>query len=126
MSKVRCSSIKGLNVPASGPEINLNKFSHGQPLDLDSANITTGTLTISNVQITTCNSTTLNATNVVAKDRGQITFNGDELLVPTGTDADRPSSPTLGSIRCNTTLTKMEMYTANGGGVGVAGWEVLG
>lgn len=123
MSKVRCSSIKGLNVPASGPEINLNKFSHGQPLDLDGANITTGTLTLNTVTFTTSTSTTMNATNVVAKDRGQINLNGDELLIPTGDTASRPSSPAFGSIRVNSELNQVEMYTNKGG---TPQWEKLG
>ena len=89
MSKVRCSSIKGLNVPASGPEINLNRFSHGQPLDMGGCNITTGTLTINNVRITTCNSTTLNATNVICTGGDVDLSTGDQLIMPNGNSAVR-------------------------------------
>ena len=110
MSKVRCTSIKGLGVPANGPEINLNKFSHGQPLDLDGSAITANTLTLSNVNFTTSTSTTMNATNVVAKDRGQMNFNGSELLIPVGTQAERPANPEYGTFRINTDPVQIEMW----------------
>lgn len=123
MSKLRCSSIKGLNVPANGPEINMNKFSHGQPLDLGGANISTGSLTISNVTIGTSTTTTMNATNLVAEGRGQINLNGSILEIPAGTDAERPSSPVFGMMRVNTTQGIVEMYTNKGG---TPQWEKLG
>ena len=122
MSKVRCTSIKGLGVPANGPEINLNKFSHGQPLDLDGSAITANTLTLSNVNFTTSTSATMNATNVVAKDRGQMNFNGSELLVPTS--ATRPTNPVLGSFRVNTNPVQIEMYVDDP--VTGIGWKKLG
>ena len=99
MSKVRCSSIKGLNVPASGPEINLNRFSHGQPLDMGGCNITTGTLTINNVRITTCNSTTLNATNVICTGGDVDLGNGDQLIMPNGNSAGRAGGGSPSSRR---------------------------
>ena len=122
MSKVRASSIKGLGVADGGPFIDLNKFSHGQPLDMGNSNITTGVLTITTVNITTATTTTLNAATMVVN--GNVNLNGDELLVPTGTTAERPSSPNLGSLRVNSELGQVEMYT-NQGGLG-NGWEKLG
>ena len=124
MSKVRASSIKGLGVASNGPFIDLDKFSHGQPLDMGGSNITTGVLTISTVNITTCTSTTLNATNLTATNNGQINLNGDELLIPTGTTAERPTTNLFGNMRVNSELGQVEMYT-NQGGTG-AGWEKLG
>ena len=123
MSKLRCSSIKGLNVAANGPEINMNKFSHGQPLDLGGANINTGSLTISNVSIGTATTTTINATNITTTGRGQINLNGPLLEIPAGTDAERPSSPVFGMMRVNTTQGIVEMYTNKSG---TPQWEKLG
>ncbi|AIX17256.1 sericin 1 precursor-like protein [Synechococcus phage ACG-2014b] len=124
MSKVRCTSIKGLGVAASGPEINLNKFSHGQPLDLQNIGITASVLTLANCNFTTSTSTTMNATNVVAKGRGQMNFNGTELLIPTGTTAERPTTGLqFGSIRVNSELGQVEMYTNK---QGTPQWEKLG
>ena len=125
MSKVRCSSIKGLNVPASGPEINLNRFSHGQPLDMGGCNITTGSLTINNVRITTCNSTTLNATNVICTGGDVDLSTGDQLIMPNGNTAGRAGggTPSFGSMYVNTELDIIEMYTNP---QGVPGWEKLG
>ena len=125
MSKVRCSSIKGLNVPASGPELNFNRFSHGQPLDMGGCNITTGTLTINNVRITTCNSTTLNATNVICTGGDVDLGNGDQLIMPTGNSAGRAGggSPSFGSMYVNTELDIIEMYTNK---QGTPQWEKLG
>jgi hypothetical protein len=117
MSKVRCSSIKGLGVPTNGPEINLNKFSHGQPLDLGGSNITTGTLTISNVKITTCNSTTLNVATFNGVNQGTITFPtaGDAVMkIPNGTNANRPASPKTGSLRISTTDVAVQLYDGTG------------
>jgi len=123
MSKVRCSSIKGLSVPDGGPEINMNKFDHGQPLDLGNANVTGNNLTLSNVTIGTSTCTTINATNIVAENTGEINLNGDELLLPTGTTAERPSNPTFGSIRVNSEIPAVEMYTNKSG---TPQWEKLG
>lgn len=124
MSKVRCSSIKGLNVASNGPEINLNKFSHGQPLDLDGASIVIGNLTLGNCNFTTSTCTTMNATNVVANGRGQMNFNGAELLLPVGTTAERPASPQYGSFRINSELNQIEMYVNDP--VDGIGWKKLG
>lgn len=113
MSKVRCSSIKGLGVPANGPEINLNKFSHGQPLDMGGCNITTGTLTINNVKITTCNSTTLNVGTFNGLTGGAANFPtaGDAVFkIPNGTNANRPANPKTGSLRISTDDAKVQMY----------------
>ena len=113
MSKVRCSSIKGLNVPANGPEINLNRFSHGQPLDMGGCNITTGTLTINNVRITTCNSTTLNVGTFNGLTGGAANFPtaGDAVFkIPNGTNANRPASPKVGSLRISTDDVAVQMY----------------
>ena len=123
MSKVRASSIKGLGVASNGPFIDLDKFSHGQPLDMGSSNITTGVLTITRVNITTATTTTVNATNMVVSG-GAVNLNGDELLIPTGTTAERPSTPLLGSFRVNSELGQVEMYTNQGGSGN--GWEKLG
>ena len=111
MSKVRCSSIKGLNVPASGPEINLNRFSHGQPLDMGGCNITTGSLTINNVRITTCGNVDLST--------------GDQLIMPNGNSAGRAGggTPSFGSMYVNTELDIIEMYTNK---QGTPQWEKLG
>lgn len=123
MSKVRCSSIKGLGVPDGGPEINLNEFDHGQPLDLGNVNVSGNNLTLSNVTIGTSTCTTMNATNLVAENTGEINLNGDELLIPTGTTAERPSSPHFGMIRVNSEIPAVEMYTNKGG---TPQWEKLG
>lgn len=123
MSKVRCSSIKGLNVASNGPEINMNDFDHGKPLDLGNVNVSGNNLTLSNVTIGTSTTTTMNATNIVANGRGQINLNGSTITVPTGTEAERPSNPAFGSIRCNTTVPQMEMYTNK---QGTPQWEKLG
>jgi hypothetical protein len=124
MSKVRCTSIKGLGVAAGGPEINLNKFSHGQPLDLQGIAVTASVLTLANCKFTTSTCTTMNATNVVATGRGQINLNGSELLIPTGTTAERPTTGLeFGSIRVNTELGQVEMYTNK---QGTPQWEKLG
>jgi hypothetical protein len=80
-------------------------------------------LTITRVNITTATTTTINATNMVVSG-GSVNLNGDELLIPTGTTAERPGSPLLGSLRVNSELGQVEMYT-NQGGLG-DGWEKLG
>lgn len=43
------------------------------------------------------------------------TFTGDDgIVVPKGTTAERPVSPTVGEVRFNTTLDQLEQYTADG------------
>ena len=76
-------------------------------------NITTGTLTINNVRITTCNSTTLNATNVICTGGDVDLGNGDQLIMPNGNSAGRAGggSPSFGSMYVNTELDIIEMYT---------------
>lgn len=123
MSKVRCSSIKGLNVASNGPEINMNEFDHGKPLDLGNVNVSGNNLTLSNVNIGTSTTTTMNATNIVATGRGDINLNGATLRIPTGTSAERPTSPAFGSLRVNSELGQVEMYTNK---QGTPQWEKLG
>ena len=42
------------------------------------------------------------------------TFTGDDgIVVPKGTTAERPVSPTVGEVRFNTTLDQLEQYTAD-------------
>ena len=124
MSIVRATSIKGINVPANGPEINLNKFNHGSPLDFAGTSISGASMTIGTLNSTTQNTTTCNATNITTTGRGNINLNGSTLIVPTGTQAERPTSPALGSIRCNTDVPQMEMYVNSP--VNGLGWEKLG
>ena len=123
MSVVRATSIKGLGVPEGGPEINLNKFNHGSPLDLAGTNLTGSTITVDTLHSTTQNTGTCNATNIFATGKGEINLNGDELLLPTGTTAERPSSPHFGMIRINTDGPQVEMYTNKNG---TPQWEKLG
>jgi hypothetical protein len=123
MSVVRATSIKGLGVPEGGPEINLNKFNHGSPLDLAGTNLIGSSITVDTLHSTTQNTGTCNATNLVATGRGNINFNGSTLEVPTGTTAERPSNPHFGMIRCNTDIPQIEMYTNKNG---TPQWEKLG
>lgn len=123
MSVVRATSIKGLGVPEGGPEINLNKFNHGSPLDLAGTNLTGSTITVDTLHSTTQNTGTCNATNIVATGKGEINLNGALLEIPTGTTAERPSNPPFGSIRVNTELSQVEMYTNKDG---TPQWEKLG
>lgn len=123
MSLVRATSIKGLGVPAGGPELNLNKFNHGSPLDLANVSISGSSMSVTTLHATTCNSTTLNATNVTTTGRGEINLNGALLEIPVGTTAERPSSPAFGSIRVNSELSQVEMYTNK---QGTPQWEKLG
>lgn len=123
MSLVRATSIKGINVPDSGPEINLNKFNHGSPLDLAGTSISGASMTIDTLHSTTQNTTTCNATNIVATGRGDINLNGATLRIPTGTSAERPTSPAFGSLRVNSELGQVEMYTNK---QGTPQWEKLG
>lgn len=123
MSVVRATSIKGLGVPDDGPVLNLNKFNHGSPLDLANVSINGSGMTADTLHVTTSTSTTINATNVVATGRGQINLNGALLEVPVGTTAERPSSPAFGSLRVNSELGQVEMYTNKDS---TPQWEKLG
>ena len=123
MSVVRATSIKGLGVPEGGPEINLNKFNHGSPLDLAGTSLTGSSITVDTLHSTTQNTGTCNATNLVATGKGEINLNGALLEIPVGTTAERPSNPPFGSIRVNTELSQVEMYTNKDG---TPQWEKLG
>jgi hypothetical protein len=48
--------------------------------------------------------------NTITKNTATITVT-DALVVPTGTTAQRPTSPIAGMIRFNTTTNKVEGYT---------------
>lgn len=43
-----------------------------------------------------------------------IQFPGDYIVIPTGSTAERPASPSIGMLRYNTTLGFMEQYTVDG------------
>jgi len=63
--------------------------------------------------ITSANGTTINAEGIVS-------FADGRLVIPQGTTAERPSSPTNGEVRYNETLNRAEMYYPD------AGWNYMG
>ena len=50
--------------------------------------------------------------NTITKNTATITLD-TALVIPTGTLAQRPTSPIAGMIRLNTTLSKVEGYNGN-------------
>lgn len=108
MSQLKVNSIKGINVPASGPQIDIG---NSGDIDLNNSNVTNvtqATVTTANIttnNVTTENATTLNVTNEIDLSSAA------QFTVPVGTTAQRPSSPVVGTIRFNTTDAKPEYWT---------------
>jgi len=51
----------------------------------------------------------------VETDNAVVMRTTNNLLIPKGSDADRPSSPTVGMIRYNTDSNEVEIYQGTGG-----------
>ena len=107
MSQLRVNSIKGLNVPATGPQIDIGNtgdisLNNANLTNVNDATVTTANITTNNV--TTENVTTLNVTNSMDLR------NANQFIVPTGTTGERPSSPNVGTIRYNTSTGKPEFW----------------
>ena len=94
MSQIKVNSIKGANVPSSGPQIDIGNtgdisLNNSNVTNVNQAIVSTANITTNNV--TTENVTTLNVTNSMDLR------NADSFIVPTGTTAERPSSPNTGN-----------------------------
>jgi hypothetical protein len=95
----------------------------------DNANLTFNgtTLTIDNISAETGNSLTISADNNLnltadadSNNTGLVTVSGTRGLgLPVGTTAQRPGTPTTGTLRFNSSTTRVEVY--NGGS-----WEEVG
>tara|TARA_B100000073_G_scaffold265025_1_gene224652 strand:+ start:205 stop:1314 length:1110 start_codon:yes stop_codon:yes gene_type:complete len=110
MSQLKVNSIKGINVPASGPQIDIGNTGDINLNNSNVTNVTQATVTTANIttnNVTTENATTLNVTNEVDLS------SADQFTVPVGTTAQRPSSPVVGTIRYNTTDGKPEYWTGS-------------
>ena len=110
MSQLKVNSIKGINVPASGPQIDIGNTGD---INLNNSNVTgvtTATATTANIttnNVTTENVTTLNVTNTMDLR------NAEQMLVPSGDTASRPASPQTGTIRYNSETGKPEFWTGS-------------
>lgn len=101
-------------------DIDLNSVSiNGSQIVDSSGNIDTSSVSINGLQVVDSSG---NIDTGSVSINGTLLTDGDSIRIPSGTSAQRPSTPPAGTLRYNTDLSSLEIYDPNlGAFAGVGG-----